>query len=601
MPCTSGNVTSNLDPLTVFNMPIAPDVMRGGGKGIDAGGGLFDNFVPQVGSHSGAPTTGSGFLPDFTANYSVAAPAPHAGMPSQPALATRAAYNTGTLTPPQSYNLPQQQQMLTMPSFSMPQQQAPAAQPFQMPQLPQMDSAAAQWLANLQGNNKYLENFAQNGQPVQLQNPFLADIARNGLPTSLQGSYLQKWAENGQPVDALPAWQSYVDAMGRNVSSNQANLMEMFNASGGYQSTSFGNAAVDYMTQTNKDQNALLAQMGYQSLSDALGRQFQAGGTYDTLRTSLDEAAAGRRLAAGSTLDQLQFQGLSDAMMRQYGAAQALGQQAYGAGSTLANFDFQSQMAQYQSSLQAAMAASGAANNMQMNAANMLGNFGNSAANSLLQNALGGVGNLFGGSQQALNQMFGAGSSVPSQLLQSFLTQQGQGLQGNQALMNAALQNLGLGGQLGQQQYNTLQGQLGALYQEWMRTQAQYNPLLPYMFQGATGYVPMQQTSTPGFWDYFTNILGSGIGAAGSIIGGGLAGGLFSDERMKENIIPIGYVGDVPFFEYDYTGFPGKQVGTLAQEVVKTHPNVVYTTGDGTMLVDYVRLAHELMLQGGLN
>lgn len=699
---TTSVAGSNLDPLQIFNTPPIVAVPQRGVGGRIGGSGLFDALVPRLGGNGGIPTTTGPTPVNYNSIYTVPSEVStnirgtSAGITSAPTgmadiVARNAMLRSGGATP--TSQLPQHYPPSPVSSFVFPTSPfvpgvggvgGPGTvgySPFsyQPPTGPASSTSdAAQWMSSLLGNNRYLESFAQNGNParlnnpylsliaqnglfappqgylnelaatglpVNLQNPFLGDIARNGLPTSLEGSYLQRWAENGQPVNALPAWQSYVDAMQRNIQSDQAGLMEMFNQSGGYQSTSFGNAAVDYMTQTAKDQNALLAQMGYQSLSDAMSRQFQAGGTYDALRTSLAEAAAQRRLQAGGTLDtlswqaltdaanrraqalgtqetlnfqamqdaanrrlqagsildQLQFQGTSDARMREYGAAQALGQQAYGAGSQLTGYDFQSQMAQYQSAIQASMLAAQQASGLQGSALGQLGSYGNAATNQLLQNSLFGASNLFQGSQNALTQMFGNSSQVPAQLLSTFLAQQGQGIQGYQTLINSYLQNLGLGAQVGTTQYNTLQGQLGALYQEWLRTQPQYNPLLPYLFQAATGYVPTSQTSTPGFWDYFTNILGAGIGAAGSIIGGGMAGGVFSDERMKENVEHVGRIKDVDFYEYDYVGFPGRRIGVLAQEIAKQHPNVVMQTDDGTFLVDYTKLANELLLTGGVS
>lgn len=561
---------SNLDPISVFNGPtFTPDVnvTRGAQKSGTAPG-LFDGFIPSQ-QMSQAPAATMPAYQNPITNY--AAPVNTRGtinpsyVPGMNAIdvaqrnaqALLAGGRAGQTAMPSQLPTYQPPSPQLLPSMGIPIGNTTPSFNYQPSTFSGADSASAQWLASLMSGNQYLQNFAQNGQAVQLTNP-----------------NLQQMAQNGMPVNALPAWQSYVDAMQRNTQSGAANLMEMFNQSGGYQSTSFGNAAVDYMDQITKDQNSLLAQMGYQSLSDAAGRQLQAG----------------------SLLDQLQFQGLNDAVNRQYGAAQQLSQQAYGAGQTLTGYDFQSQMAQYQASLQAAMMAAQSAGGLQANAASQLGQYGSQAANQLLANALGGTSNLFQGSQSALSQMFGASNQVPAQLLQAYLGQQGQNMSGYQSLMNAYLSNLGLGQQLGGSQYNTLQSQLGSLYQEWMRTQPGYNPLLPYMFQGATGYVPTTNTTTPSGWDYFSQILGSVIGAAGTALGG-----IFSDERMKENIVPVGHIKDVPFYEYEYVGFPGKRIGVMAQEIAAKHPTAVSLTPEGTYVVHYDQLAQELLLQGGLN
>lgn len=527
--------------------------------------------------------------------------------------------------------------------------------------------SAAEWLASLGDNLGYLKGWAQSGQPISpnggflqtfignggdptkitgflnqfLQNgsptsldSYLKQFATNGLPTTLDSPYLRQFAQSPLPVDALPAWQTYVGAMQRNNDMGAAQLMEMFNNRGGYQSTSFGNAAVDYQTQIQKDQNALLAQMGYASLSDALGRQLEAGTTLDTLNAQLAEAAKGRQYGASGALDQLNaqlqeaaknrqfaaagtmeqlttqlaeaakarqfsassiydqmnFQGQSDALNRQFQAASQLGNMGFQGASQLAGYDFQSQMAQYQASLQAAMALGQQA----FGATQQLGQYGNAASNQLLQNAIGGTNALFSGSQNALNSLFGNQANLINQLIGTAGQTYGQQMSGASQLAQLFQQYLGLGGNLGQQQYGNLQSQLGALYQEWLRTQPQYNPLLPYLFQGATGYVPTQQTSSPSFWDYFTQILGAGMGAAGTAIGG-----IYSDERLKENIEPIGRIRDVDIYEYNFKGLPGKQVGVLAQEVVKTHPRAVIPGNDSKpWMVNYKQLTDELMLAG---
>lgn len=493
-----------------------------------------------------------------------------------------------------------------------------------------------QFLSNGNPSNitMQLQQYLQNGGDPTKINSFLQQFTQNGLPSQLSNPYLQRFAQSAMPVDALPAWQTYVDSMQRNNQQGAAQLMEMFNSRGGYQSTSFGNAAVDYQTQIQKDQNALLAQMGYSSLTDALnrqmtagstldqlsaqflesakqrqygasgaldalnaqlaeaakGRQFTAAGSIDQLNASLAEAAKGRQFSAASLAEQQTLAAQEAAKSRQFNAASQLGQMAYGGASQLAGYDFNSQMAQYNASLQAAMMLGQQA----YGATQQLGQYGNSAANQLLQNAIGGTSALFGGSQNALNSLFGNQSNLLNQLISSAGNTYNSQLGSAGNLAGLFQQYAGLGGQLGQQQYTNLQSQLGSLYQEWLRTQPQYNPLLPYMFQGATGYVPTNQTTSPGFWDYFSQILGAGIGAAGTV-----AGAAISDVRLKENIIPIGSLRDVNLYEYNLKGLPGKQVGVLAQEVIQTHPRAVIP-GDNAKpwMVNYKQLTDELMLSG---
>lgn len=97
---------------------------------------------------------------------------------------------------------------------------------------------------------------------------------------------------------------------------------------------------------------------------------------------------------------------------------------------------------------------------------------------------------------------------------------------------------------------------------------------------------------------YYTNPVGSGIGGAlsgaslgasllptmfgmgagtGGLIGGGLGllGGLLSDERLKENIEPMGKENGHNIYKFNYKGDNKKYIGVMAQEVEKTHPEAV--------------------------
>jgi hypothetical protein len=197
--------------------------------------------------------------------------------------------------------------------------------------------------------------------------------------------------------------------------------------------------------------------------------------------------------------------------------------------------------------------------------------------------------------------MYNTSAGLLPSLLQYESAIRGQNITGATSLGNLYQNNLGLGGQLGQNQYGDLSQQLAAAYQEWLRTQSAYNPLIPYMFTGSTAFQPTTSTSTPGFWDYFSNILGSGIGAAGSILGGALSGGALSDERAKENITPIGKLGETTLYKYNYRGDPTPQIGVIAQEAVAYYPNSVMVGGAGkAWRVDYDKLMLE-MLSGKVN
>jgi hypothetical protein len=114
------------------------------------------------------------------------------------------------------------------------------------------------------------------GQSGGLQNNLLSFL--QGGPTTMPGaSQLAQMAQTGNPISALPEWQQMLQAQQRNIGENQANLKEQFAFAGDLQSSPFGTAMTDYMTQTTRDQNALLAQMQTQALESAMGREMGAG------------------------------------------------------------------------------------------------------------------------------------------------------------------------------------------------------------------------------------------------------------------------------------------------------------------------------------
>jgi hypothetical protein len=81
------------------------------------------------------------------------------------------------------------------------------------------------------------------------------------------------------------------------------------------------------------------------------------------------------------------------------------------------------------------------------------------------------------------------------------------------------------------------------------------------------------------------SILGPGLGIAGL---GLQAASLFSDERLKEDIKPVGELNDgQTVYSYRYKGEPATHIGLLAQEVEQVHPEAVSTHPSGFKMVDY--------------
>ena len=130
------------------------------------------------------------------------------------------------------------------------------------------------------------------------------------------------------------------------------------------------------------------------------------------------------------------------------------------------------------------------------------------------------------------------------------------GLAGAQAQMGA-----------GQAQQQTQQAGLQALYNQSQQQQA-------YPFQVA---------------QFLANIA-EGTGAVSgntttSTTTGG--GGFFSDKRLKENVQKVGKTNDgQPIYRFNYKGDPRTQIGLMAQDVEKSHPDAVGLAG-GYKTVDY--------------
>ncbi|CAH1696808.1 hypothetical protein CHELA1G11_70033 [Hyphomicrobiales bacterium] len=81
--------------------------------------------------------------------------------------------------------------------------------------------------------------------------------------------------------------------------------------------------------------------------------------------------------------------------------------------------------------------------------------------------------------------------------------------------------------------------------------------------------------------------LGSLATGAGEVLATILPFLAFSDERMKEDIEPIGETYDgQPLYRYRFKGDPKTEIGLLAQDVEKTNPDAVYDI-NGAKMVDY--------------
>lgn len=83
--------------------------------------------------------------------------------------------------------------------------------------------------------------------------------------------------------------------------------------------------------------------------------------------------------------------------------------------------------------------------------------------------------------------------------------------------------------------------------------------------------------------------LGSLFGLGGSVLGGmASAGTLFSDARLKERLRRIGTTAKgIPTYTFNYLGDRVKQIGVIAQDVLKVIPDAVTRHPNGFLMVDY--------------
>ena len=197
------------------------------------------------------------------------------------------------------------------------------------------------------------------------------------------------------------------------------------------------------------------------------------------------------------------------------------------------------------------------------------------AANQFL-----GIGQqAFGQGSQTAQQQAALAQQLFGQGAQSAQTQQalGQGLYGIGAGVSQGLAGIGTGAQQAGLQGGQAQLAAGTVEQQTQQAnnQAQYNQFLQeqgYPFQVA---------------QFLANIA-MGTGAlSGSTTTTQQPSSFFSDERLKEDVEPIGKTFDgQKIVRFKYKGEPGTRIGLVAQDVEKKHPEAVGLAG-GYKTVDY--------------
>jgi hypothetical protein len=152
---------------------------------------------------------------------------------------------------------------------------------------------------------------------------------------------------------------------------------------------------------------------------------------------------------------------------------------------------------------------------------------------------------------------------------------------------NMDYQNIGAQMAGGQQQDQYAQNRINADVSRYnYGTTAQPNYISDFLSRIQAGY-PGGQTQGQGTSNGTSFMQGTGTPASNStssFLGGGLglaglglqAASLFSDERLKDDITPVGKLADGQnVYSYRYKGSPTTQIGLLAQEVEQVHPEAV--------------------------
>lgn len=104
------------------------------------------------------------------------------------------------------------------------------------------------------------------------------------------------------------------------------------------------------------------------------------------------------------------------------------------------------------------------------------------------------------------------------------------------------------------------------------------NGLIGSVFGTQANIFNTQQVAKTALTNQMFEMAGSGMSALS----------MMSDERVKENVKPVGKLDNgLTVYEFNYKGNPTRQIGLIAQEVEQTKPEAVSETPAGLKMVDY--------------
>lgn len=396
---------------------------------------------------------------------------------------------------------------------------------------------------------------------------------------------------NGDSIDQLPAWQAMVKAQERNIRQRGADLQEKFNVMGGRFSTAFGNAYGDFESQAALDQNAQLTQAVAAAQEAAMGRKLQANTflsgqeqarlnaragdvtqrdtTAGQLNASMADAAAQRRLAAGTQLGQigtaetgyaldkakaigqigaqdvsaglqkagmlgdvggaeaalnadlaksrasLGLQADSAARDRELQAADSLAKMGFAGAGQLSQQDFAAWQQEQQAAAQAAQVAAQGSDA----AARGISDTAAAAGNALYGTSVDAAKQLYGTENAAAKAMFDEQNASYQQLMQYDPALRSIGVNAANTYSTLNTNNINTGAALGAQEFGVDSYNLDRMFQEYLRRQPENSPLLPYLASLSTAQPVMYQPQ------YKPSAFAEYAGAISGLVGAGAAAG----------------------------------------------------------------------------
>lgn len=205
------------------------------------------------------------------------------------------------------------------------------------------------------------------------------------------------------------------------------------------------------------------------------------------------------------------------------------------------------------------------------------------------QQSLANNQTLAGLNSQNYSQALAAAQADAQRQAQAAYTYGALGQEAQSTALTGANAQIGAG-QLQQQQGQNLINADYSQYQQAKQYPFNTTQWLAGILGGQAGQMGGTSTTTQPAPGFLQQAVGAGAGIAG-ILGStgafGSTGWLWSDERLKENIEPIGRAFDGQMiYRYNFKGDPTTQIGFLAQEVERHQPGAVRDI-DGIKGVDY--------------